>query len=180
MDKKEFAAARQEEDGPTEIELKEEWDVILSHNQDIIENDKDSVLTSLISSVERRWSTLNPSQKKEIIAHTVKLTSALRDYHDSYVNLKGTADERRELRFDDTEKYQETVKRADQQERILHNAFLDSLNILSRRMKEFGLDNSWRGMSIIYDTDNETMRDKVKLWMFRIFNEEIPKQGRTP
>ena len=168
----------QERSEPTEKEAGQEllgvWENLISQNNDVVGNDKDGVFTSLIASVRNGWEALTPVQKSEVMARTAELITALRHYHDTYTNLKRTSDATRGFHFDDVEKYQETVKRADQQERIVHNAFLDSLNILSRRMKEFGLDNSWRGVDIIYDTNYRTMREKVKLWMFRIFNEEIP------
>lgn len=165
--------------GKSEHELLQAWEDLVSQNNDVIENDKDGIFTSLVASVRSGWETLAPTQKSEITAHVAKLVDALRHYHDTYVNLKRTSDAQRGFHFDDIEKYQETVKKADQQERIVHNTFLDSFNILSRRMKEFGLDNSWRGMNVIYDADYWTMREKVKLWMFRVFNEEIDDRERN-
>lgn len=91
-------------------------------------------------------------------------------YHASYTELKRAA-KRDPSSFDSLKTYQKSIESPDKQERILHNSFIDTVNILSRVMKTLGLDNSWRADEKIYDPTPEGTREKLKKWMFEVFGE---------
>ncbi len=145
--------------------------LIQEDNKELI--GKDRVFNKLFASIKRGWKNLDKKQKKEVLNLVAELIEKLEDYHDSYVDLKGAPG--RHFYFEDVKKVQESAKNADQREKILHDSFIDTLNILSRKMKKFGLDNSWRADDLIYGLTPEAAREKPKLWMFRIFGESLPK-----
>ncbi|MBI2669703.1 MAG: hypothetical protein HYX20_00945 [Candidatus Yanofskybacteria bacterium] len=142
---------------------------ILEKYSDIIGND--GIFKKIAGSIEDGWQELSPKGKQDISKEVETLINKLIDYHDSYVNLKGLAGRR--FYFEDTKKLQESAKATDMREKILHDAFVDSLNILSRKMKKLGLDNSWRADEEIYGLTPKAAREKPKLWMFKIFREKI-------
>ena len=145
--------------------------LIRENNKELI--GKDRVFNRLFASIKHGWDDLDKKQKEETLDLATGLIEKLRNYHDSYVNLKGAAGGR--FYFEDVKKIQEAAKNADQREKILHDSFIDALNILSRKMKKFGLDNSWRADDLIYGLTPEAAREKPKLWMFKIFGEPLPK-----
>lgn len=132
---------------------------------------KDGVFKKIAGSMEKGWERLDSKEKLEILKELEALIGKLVDYHDSYANLKGLAGRR--FYFEDTKKLQESAKVVDMREKILHDAFADSLNILSKKMKKLGLDNSWRTDDDIYGLTPEALRGKAKLWMLKIFRKEI-------
>ncbi len=135
---------------------------------------KDSVLKEIVGAIKEGWPSLAESKKKGVIDTFRELMRALHEYHDSYIGLKfAAAPERRMVHGEDVEKYKSGIKTADERERILHNAFIDAVNILSRNMKEFGLDNTWRSDERIYGLNPEATREKLKHWMFNIFEERM-------
>ncbi|MDP3954249.1 MAG: hypothetical protein Q8Q06_02430 [bacterium] len=143
---------------------------VFMENKDIVGPDR--VFGAIFDSLASGRNSLNEKQQTDTLDLIEDLISKIRDYHDSYVNLKKTASKERRMYFgEDVQKYQETVKNADRREKILHDAFVDSINILSRHMKKVGLDNSWRGDSKIYGGNPASNRLKAKLWMFEIFGE---------
>lgn len=131
----------------------------------------DSVFKKIFDSVIKGWNYLDKKQRKELLDLIEELVEKLKEYHDSYAGLKGAA--LRKKYFDDIEKYREAVLNADKREKILHDSFVDFINILSRKMKIMGLDNSWRKDDEIYGLTPEAARNKPKLWMFKIFREKI-------
>ena len=115
------------------------------------------------------WNNLGTVEKKEVLDLLEELIEGLKEYHNTYVGLKG-ASLRREY-FDDVKKFQAAIMNADQREKIMHDAFLDKLNRLSRKMKEIGLDNSWRSNEEIWGITPDGKRNKPKFWMFKLFKE---------
>lgn len=142
---------------------------VLKNNKDIV---ADPVFKKIISAIDDGWDGLNESQKEDLLTQFKNLINALHDYHSGYINLKSASNQARSFIFDDIKRFQESVENADKREKILHDLFLDAINILSRKMKALGLDNKWRGDSTIHDVSYRPMRDKVRNWMFKIFNEE--------
>ncbi len=142
---------------------------IFEKNANLIGGDR--IFKKIFNSIITGWNYLNKTDKKEVLDLLEELIEGLKEYHDTYVGLKG-ASLRREY-FDDVEKFQAAVKNADQREKIMHDAFLDKLNILSRKMKEKGLDNSWRSDEEIWSIAPDGKRNKPKLWMFKLFKEKV-------
>jgi hypothetical protein len=145
---------------------------LLVDSQEMI--DGSDVFQNIVGSIEAGWSKLPDKEKEGMLNAFEELVKKMRNYHESYTKLKGIA----KLKLpsaptaDSIKRYQGQVSEADQMERILHNAFLDSINILARTMKRDGLDISWYTQDQIYDADFATMRTKVKHWMFRVFAEK--------
>lgn len=144
-----------------------EWWDVLGKYKELIQDDP--VFKNIKNSIEQGH--LTEKQKEELLKEVGLLTENLIEYHDSYVSLKGLPGRR--FYFEDTQKLQESAKAVDQREKILHDAFVDKINILSRKMKKLGLDNSWRGHELIYGLTLEANRQKAKLWMFKLFREKI-------
>ena len=132
---------------------------------------KDPVFKKIFDSVIKGWNYLDKKQRKEVLDLIEGLIEKLKEYHDSYKNLKRAS--LRRAYFDDIQKYQDAVSNADTREKILHDSFIDSINILSRKMKALGLENSWRSDDEIYGLTPEATRVKPKLWMFKLFKEKI-------
>lgn len=153
-----------------EPSLEEKKEILLTENP-VIANDP--IFQEIISSLNDGWETLSEAKKKSVLKGVENLIESLKEYHDSYVGLKASARKERSLYLGDTAKYQAAVKNADERERILHNAFIDSVNILSRTMKNSGLSNEWRGNDEIYALDKWGTRQKLKHWMFKIFGEQV-------
>lgn len=131
----------------------------------------DEVFKKMFDSVIKGWNYLDKNQRKEVLDLIEGLIGKIIEYHDSYVGLKGAA--LRKEYFYDIEKYKEAVLNADRREKILHDSFLDPINILSRKMKSLGLDNSWRADELIYGLTPEAIRNKPKNWMLKIFREKV-------
>jgi len=145
---------------------------LFTENREILE---DPIFQKIVSSVEAGWNALSDKNKEAIIDVFAELLTAIKNYDDSYRTLKGVLKYKLsdEASPESTKRHQEHESEADRREHELHEAFLDSVNILSRRMKELGLDNSWRADNAIYPipNDHEANRTKVKRWMFRVFSE---------
>lgn len=131
---------------------------------------KDEILGQIYSTIEDNWDELNNQAKKQLLNLFEKLIESLIDYHETYKNLKAAS--KRKFYFEDIKDFQESVKNADIRERIAHNNFIDSINILSRKMKSLGLDNSWRGKEKIYGLSKEETIEKTRNWMLEIFGEK--------
>ncbi len=136
---------------------------------------RDEIFQKIVSSIDAGWDDAKNENKEKVLEAFADLLKIIKDYSESYRTLKGIT----KYRLSDTAS-PESRKRhnidqadADHRERELHEAFLDSVNILSRRMKELGFDNSWRADNLIYPNpdDHEANRTKVKKWMFRVFND---------
>lgn len=151
--------------------LEQKRDLLFSKHKELL--GKDRIFVKIFKSLNNGWANLSDKKKEEILKRLEELIEKLIDYHDSYINLKSIP----QTRFyrEDVQKIQEAVKNADRREKILHDSFGDSINILSRAMKAVRLDNSWRGDELIYSIVPEAGREKIKLWMFRIFGEKIPQ-----
>jgi hypothetical protein len=136
---------------------------------------EDPLLNRIKSVIEQSWDPSDPTHQ-EALARLKEFLEALRKYYDSYNGLKAAARKERML-YRDVEKYQESIQRADRREKILHDNFITTTNILSRAMKKAGMDNSWRGDDSIYhqggenDSNDIPARDKFREWMFRIYHE---------
>ena len=141
--------------------------LIFEKNAEIIYGDR--IFGEIFESIVSGWNKLNKAERKQVLDLVEELIEGLRDYHSTYVNLKSTSVKRSQ--FDDIQKYQAAVKYADQNEKIMHDAFLDKLNRLSRKMKEMELDNSWRSDEEIWGITPDGKRNKPKFWMFKLFKE---------
>lgn len=129
----------------------------------------DDIFKKIFQVITTGWNNLGTVEKKEVLDLLEELIEGLKEYHNTYVGLKG-ASLRREY-FDDVKKFQAAIMNADQREKIMHDAFLDKLNRLSRKMKEIGLDNSWRSNEEIWGITPDGKRNKPKFWMFKLFKE---------
>lgn len=56
----------------------------------------------------------------------------------------------------------EEIETSDQEQRIVHNALIDSLNILSRQCQKRGVSNSWR-------QDIGIERSQITAWAMRVY-----------
>ena len=133
----------------------------------------DGVFKKIFSSLEAGWGNLSEENRGRALDYLNEMIEALYSYHDGYRGMKSASF--RHFYFDDIKKYQAAVENADPRERMLHNRFMDAVNILSRQMKELGLDNSWRGDEKIYtpNPDPDVARAKLRDWMLEIFGEKI-------
>ncbi len=165
-------AAQAENEKETGEATKERRDKLFTENREILE---DPIFQKIVSSIETGWDALSDKDKETILDVFAELLTAIKNYDDSYRTLKGVLKYKLsdEASSESTKRHQEHESEADRREHELHEAFLDSVNILSRRMKELGLDNSWRADEAIYpiSNDHEANRTKVKRWMFRVFSE---------
>jgi hypothetical protein len=165
------------DDAPQEKEIFERQEVrkaqLIVENENIL---RDELFQKIISSMESSWETLNEERRKKVLDAFEELLKAIKEYSESYRALKGIAKFKlsEEAGPESRKRYHGEISEKDRRERELHNAFLDAVNILSRRMKELGLDNSWRADAMIYpdSSDPELNRRKVKRWMFRVFGEQ--------
>lgn len=87
------------------------------------------------------------------------LEEKLLDLEKSAVYYAKTVVRLHRAKFEEWEK--EDIQNADERRRSAHNAFIDSINILSRNFAEKGLDNSWRRM-VGFN------REEMGLWAFEI------------
>ncbi len=133
----------------------------------------DQIFQKIFRTINEGWDNLKSEQRQEILDLIEDLVRVLKDYNSTYTTHKETAKRKRVEEYHTIQDYQAEVKRADAIENALHNRFIDSINILSRKMKAMGLDNSWRGDEKIYGLTAEAMRQKAKNWMFKIFGERI-------
>ena len=140
----------------------------------------DDVLWEMTKSAKSGWSNISKEQQKELLSHFEAIIDSSHHYYSVYQQLnkmvssphdkysEGTADGKKEL-----------IGRLDSGRRAAHNAVIDSLNIMSRRMKEFGLNNSWRGDDRIYTPDSssdgsgEGTRKKIAQWVFHLHDIEV-------
>ena len=134
---------------------------------------KNGIGNKIFWEINKEWHRLNEVERKKITTLINDLLDSLANYRETFINLEKSSARTRMLHFDDIEKFKQNVKNADERERIAHNLFIDSLNILSRNMKSFGLDNSWRGEEEIYDVSQERMREKTRNWMLKNFKELV-------
>lgn len=132
--------------------------------------EKDNVVKHIFSSLEASWDNLTSQEKKEITNLTEGMFKKLEAYHETYIILQQAASRRRRLHITDIKKFADRVEAADRRERIFHNAFLDSLNILSRKMRTLGIDNTWRGNSSIYSPSEHETREKTREWMIKVWS----------
>jgi len=167
----------QEHNEPVLISPKEQYEQIIESNRFEI---SDPIITKLISSINDGFGNLKPPLKEQVINHLKDFFIVLREYKDSYDGLKYAAKKERGVFFqDDVRRWQKSNENADKREKILHDRFLDSANILARIMKSAGLDNTWRGDDLIYnhggvnDSTDEVARNKVRQWMLRIYHEKF-------
>jgi len=128
--------------------------------------EKDTILQMIYESMNDSWDKLNEAEKHQLLNLFKNLIKSLREYYNTYINLQRAS--KRKLYFEDIKKFQEAVKNADTRERIAHNAFIDSLNILSRKMKVLGLDNSWRKNEKIYGITKYETIEKTRNWMLSV------------
>jgi len=135
--------------------------------------DDDEVFKKIFEAVDNGWNNLKDTQKQAILDSVEDLVETLKEYNRAYTYHKEASKRKRGEDYQAIEDYQAEVKRADAIEHTLHNRFIDSINILSRKMKVMGLDNSWRGDEEIYGLTAEATRQKVKKWMFKLFGEKI-------
>lgn len=87
------------------------------------------------------------------------LEKRLLDLEKSAIYYAKTVERLKSARFEGWEK--EDIQSADERRRSAHNAFIDSVNILSRNFAEKGIDNSWRRMVGF-------SREEIGLWAFEI------------
>lgn len=122
---------------------------ILKDNKSILE---DPIFERIVGSIEISWDKLDDDHKEKVLDAFAELLRAIKEYADSYRSVKGILKFKLsdEASAESRKRYQGEVKEKDERERQLHNVFLDAVNILSRRMGELGLDNSWRGDDKIY------------------------------
>ncbi len=163
------AEEKEAEEKPESVELKKES--VFEENAEIVKND--SVFRNIVVSIESSWTKLDDHKKTAGLDAFEDLIEKIKAYHNSYTKLKGTTKFKLSpsAGIEAVKRYQGDVTEADRIEHILHNSFLDSVNILARFMKKAGLDISWYSDQEIYDRDYDTMRTKVKHWMFRVFAE---------
>jgi len=141
---------------------------------------EDPLLQKIISNIGAVWRETDPKDQEIIMSRLEEFLQTLREYYDSYNGLKAAARKERLLYLDDIDKFKQGVKNADAREKVLHDNFISSANILSRTMKNAGTDNAWRGDDTIYhhggknDSNDEVARDKFREWMFRIYHETFP------
>jgi hypothetical protein len=147
----------------------QEWRSVFEAHKELIGSDP--VFKEIAQSIEEGWDKLTPNQRKQVIEWVEDIITKLTEYYDAYKNLKSAA--KRRFYFEDYQRLRESISRADERERILHNAFLDSLNILSRNMRRMGLNNSWRQNDEIFGLTEEAKREKPKLWMLKLFGEKL-------
>lgn len=133
----------------------------------------DPVFQKILRAINDGWDKLKIQQRQEILDLVRGLIEVLKDYNRAYTYYKTAAKRQKAEEYQTIKDYQAEVKRADAIENALHNRFIDSINILSRKMKTMGLDNSWRADDEIYGLTPEALRQKAKNWMFRIFGEKI-------
>lgn len=170
---------RSRKEAPIETPKAESADMIKARKAELYKENSgilsDSIFEKITSTIDKGWDGLNEDKRTEVLDALDELLVAIKNYDDSYRKLKGIAS----YRLSDTasariqERQKNDIEDADRRERELHNRFLDTVNILSRRMHEVGLDNSWRGDEAIFPVagDEEGNRRKVKQWMFRIFSD---------
>ena len=143
---------------------------LLSTNENILQ---DEIFRKIVSSIEKGWDEADDGSKENILEAFSSLIKAIKDYNESYRTLKGITTYKlsQEASAESIRRHHDYTTEVDRRERELHEAFLDSVNILSRRMKELGFDNSWRADDMIYPNpdDHQANRTKVKKWMFRVF-----------
>ena len=155
-----------------------------AHYQQIVSENhfeiRDEIIHELTNSIDKKFDELKPEKQKNVIQHLEDFFSALRNYKDSYDGLKYIARKERGVFYQDNVRgWQESYKNADKTEKILHDKFMDSVNILSRAMKNAGLNNQWRGHELLYnhgganDSTDEIARSKIRQWMLRIYEEEF-------
>ena len=133
----------------------------------------DRVFQKIFQAINNGWENLENAQKQRVLDLVGELIEVLKDYSRAYTYHKEAAKRQRAEDYQTLGDYQAEVKRADRIEYDLHNRFIDSINILSRKMKAVGLDNSWRSDDEIYGLTAEAARQKVKNWMFKLFREKI-------
>lgn len=125
----------------TENRLEAEKEELFGRYQPVLE---DSIFQKITNTIEASWENLNDDDRQKILKAYRDLLEAITNYADSYRTLKGVSRFRPSATagIESVKRYQGEVSDADRRERELHESFLDSVNILSRRMKELGLDNS--------------------------------------
>ena len=141
--------------------------------KDILLITEDDLLWKIRSSLENGWSGISEAQQKELLGHFRDLLDTARHYHRTYQNEKVVSSpEPEEISPKERAALIARVEGLDAARRAAHNTLVDSINILSRRMKEFGLDNSWRGNNAIHSLDEEGTRKKVAQWVFHLYHDD--------
>ena len=145
-------------------------DVFIAENKQLLGNDR--VFNLILATAQEGWSNLSEVKKRKLLDLLNDMVMALKNYHESYAQLK-FVNRKSKFYIADSYRYRDKLDVADQREKILHDVFVDSVNILSRQMKTLELDNSWRGDDEIYSTSPKATRVKLKNWMFKIYNVSI-------
>jgi hypothetical protein len=126
----------------------------------LIERDK-NVFGEIFDAIAKSWGSLEEAEKKNLLRWVQDVRAAVHHYQECCEALDKIA----ALKLKDSEQYTASVERSDAKEKAAHDALVDSLNILSRNMKELGMSNSWRMNDAIYSPgDHAAMRTKIGAW----------------